>query len=78
MINFLPANLRNQTNCSSFLEETLRQKNEEIAGWKHKFAREEEESFKREQALINGYKAEINNLKTQVSIKYIVFASLNR
>ena len=71
MIKFLLANLRNQTNCSGFLEETLRQKNEEIAGWKHKFAREEEESFKREQALINGYKAEINNLKTQVSIKYM-------
>jgi hypothetical protein len=53
------------------LEGTLRQKNEEITGWKHKFAREEEESFKREQALINGYKAEINNLKTQVSIIYM-------
>lgn len=34
--------------------------------WKMKLEKEEEESLKREQALINGYKAEIANLKNQV------------
>ncbi|CAG2248214.1 unnamed protein product [Mytilus edulis] len=58
--------LKNQKNCCLFLEETLKQKDEEITGWKNKFAREEDESFKREHALINGYKAEISNLKTQI------------
>ncbi|XP_052081873.1 kinesin-like protein KIF20B isoform X2 [Mytilus californianus] len=58
--------LKSQKNCCLFLEETLKQKDEEITGWKNKFAREEDESFKREHALINGYKAEINNLKTQI------------
>lgn len=35
--------------------------------WRIKFEKEDEESLKREQALINGYKAEIANLKSQVS-----------
>ncbi|VDH94739.1 kinesin family member 20 [Mytilus galloprovincialis] len=62
----LEEKLKNQKNCCLFLEETLKQKDEEITGWKNKFAREEDESFKREHALINGYKAEISNLKTQI------------
>ncbi|XP_071144826.1 kinesin-like protein KIF20B isoform X2 [Mytilus edulis] len=62
----LSEKLKNQKNCCLFLEETLKQKDEEITGWKNKFAREEDESFKREHALINGYKAEISNLKTQI------------
>lgn len=39
---------------------------EKEESWRIKFEKEEGESLKREQALINGYKAEISNLKSQV------------
>ena len=52
--------------CVGFLEETVKQKETEIASWKSRTHRAEEESSKQELALINGYKAEINNLQQQV------------
>lgn len=45
------------------LRTSLKEKEE---SWRIKFEKEEGESLKREQALINGYKAEISNLKSQV------------
>lgn len=45
------------------LTTSLKEKEE---SWRIKFEKEEGESLKREQALINGYKAEISNLKSQV------------
>ncbi|KAK3583753.1 hypothetical protein CHS0354_022786 [Potamilus streckersoni] len=47
-------------------EECLKEKTTEVETWKHKFQLEEEESSKSEQALINGYKMEIANYKSQI------------
>ncbi|XP_060078395.1 kinesin-like protein KIF20B [Ylistrum balloti] len=54
--------------CVGFLEQTVKQKEEEVRVWKSRCQRAEEDSIKQEQALINGYKAEISTLKQQVNI----------
>ncbi|XP_021361015.1 kinesin-like protein KIF20B isoform X2 [Mizuhopecten yessoensis] len=53
--------------CVRFLEQTVKQKEEEVRVWKSRCQRAEEDSSKQEQALINGYKAEISTLKQQIS-----------
>ncbi|XP_033763361.1 LOW QUALITY PROTEIN: kinesin-like protein KIF20B [Pecten maximus] len=52
--------------CVGFLEQTVKQKEEEVRVWKSRCQRAEEDSIKQEQALINGYKAEISTLKQQM------------
>lgn len=61
--------VKNLKNNVKFLEDLVKERENELNTWKRKCEREEEESFKKEQALIHGYKAEIATLKQQVKHK---------